>query len=209
MHKRCGTKNPSPLLIRGSFDHQERCPIRPGHTGTDLHALEEADILLFVGDGKAGLHPEDSALFDILRRTSKPLFFAVNKIDGPEQQKFLADFYAFRVQDIYPISSAHGFGIGDLLSDMVKLMPDTIDRETCEEGEVSEIRVSILGRPNVGKSTLVNEFSAPRESLSALYQGQPEMRSIRSLQRDAEKYMLIDTAGIEKKGKGKGKSSKK
>ena len=99
------------------FDHATREQI--------FHALEEADILLFVGDGKTGLHPEDSALFNSLRRTSKPIFFSVNKIDGPEQRGNLIDFYALGVQDIYPISSAHGFGVGDLLSDMVELIPES------------------------------------------------------------------------------------
>ena len=102
-----------------------------------FQALEEADILLFVGDGKMGLHPEDSALFDILRRTSKPLFFSVNKIDSPEQQGHITDFYALGVQDIYPISSAHGFGVGDLFSDIVELIPEPPGLDEGEEDEVS------------------------------------------------------------------------
>lgn len=131
-----------------------------------FQALEEADILLFVGDGKMGLHPEDSALFDILRRTSKPLFFSVNKIDSPEQQGHVADFYALGVQQIYPISSAHGFGVGDLFSDIIALIPKP---PVQEDEEASEIRVSILGRPNVGKSTLANQIlGAPRAIVSSI-----------------------------------------
>ncbi len=201
-------EKPFTIVDTGGFIIRNDALFDQGTREQIFHALEEADILLFVGDGKAGLHPEDSALFDILRRTSKPLFFAVNKIDGPEQQKFLADFYALGVQDIYPISSAHGFGIGDLLSDMVKLMPDTIDRETCEEGEVSEIRVSILGRPNVGKSTLVNRIlGAPRVIVSPI-PGTTRDAVDTLFERDAQKYMLIDTAGIRKKGKTREKLEK-
>lgn len=166
-----------------------------------FHALDDADILLFVGDGKTGLHPEDSALFDILRRTSKPIFFSVNKIDGPEQHGHLVDFYALGVQDIYPISSAHGFGVGDLLSDIVELLPEPSDLQEGEEDEVSEIRVSVLGRPNVGKSTLVNRIlGAPRVIVSPI-PGTTHDAVDTPFERDAQKYLLIDTAGIRKKGK--------
>ena len=166
-----------------------------------FNAIEEADMLLFVGDGKTGLHPEDPALFEIIRRTSKPLFFSVNKIDGPEQQKLLADFYALGVQEIYPISAAHGFGVGELLSEMVKLIPEPIGPQACEESEVSEIRVSILGRPNVGKSTLVNRIlGAPRVIVSPI-PGTTRDAVDTLFERDAQKYLLIDTAGIRKKGK--------
>ena len=173
-----------------------------------FHALEEADMLLFVGDAKAGLHPEDSALFDILRRTSKPLFFSVNKIDGPEQQKLLADFYALGVQDIYPISAAHGFGVGDLLSDMVRLIPESMEPEADEQEEVSEVRISILGRPNVGKSTLVNRIlGAPRVIVSPI-PGTTRDAVDTLFERDAQKYLLIDTAGIRRKGKTREKLEK-
>jgi GTP-binding protein len=175
------------------FDHATREQI--------FHALEDADILLFVGDGKTGLHPEDSALFDALRRTSKPIFFSVNKIDGPEQQGHLVDFYALGVQDIYPISSAHGFGVGDLLSDMVELIPEPTGMQEGEEDEVSEIRISVLGRPNVGKSTLVNRIlGAPRVIVSPI-PGTTRDAVDTPFERDAQKYLLIDTAGIRKKGK--------
>jgi GTP-binding protein len=189
------------LVDTGGFISKSDSVFEQGAREQIFHALEEADILLFVGDGKTGLHPEDSALWDILRRTSKPLFFAVNKIDGPEQQKLLADFYALGAQEIYPISSAHGFGVGELLSEMVKLIPESLDTEASEEAEVSEIRISILGRPNVGKSTLVNRIlGAPRVIVSPI-PGTTRDAVDTPFERDSQKYLLIDTAGIRKKGK--------
>lgn len=171
-------------------------------------ALCEADFLLFVVDGKTGLHPEDPALFDMLRRTSKPVFFAVNKIDGPEQTIRINDFYALGVEKLYPISSAHGFGIGDLLSDMTALIPESEAAGMEEETEPSEIRVSILGRPNVGKSTLVNRIlGVPRVIVSPV-PGTTRDAVDTPFERGGQKYLLIDTAGIRKKGKTREKLEK-
>ena len=171
------------------------------HTREQIfNALREADILLFVGDAKEGLHPEDPVLFDILRRTSKPIFFAVNKIDGVEQKRHSDEFYALGVEKLYPISSAHGHGIGDLLSDIAALIPEADEVEETED-EVSEIRVSILGRPNVGKSTLVNRIlDAPRVIVSPI-PGTTRDPVDTAFERGGKKYLLIDTAGIRKKGK--------
>ncbi len=155
------------LVDTGGFVSTDISVFDKGAREQIFHAIEQADILLFVADGRAGLHPEDASIFDILRRSSKPLFFSVNKIDGPEQQGKLADFYALGVQDLYPVSGAHGFGVGDLLSDIVKLIAEPVEADT--ESEVREIRISILGRPNVGKSTLVNRIlGEPRVIVSPI-----------------------------------------
>jgi GTP-binding protein len=171
-----------------------------------FHAIEQADILLFVADGRAGLHPEDSSIFDLLRRASKPLFVSVNKIDGPEQRGKLVDFYALGVQDIYPVSSAHGFGVGDLLSDIVKLIEEPVKQEG--EDEVPEIRISILGRPNVGKSTLVNRILGEPRVIVSPIAGTTRDAVDTPFTRDNRKYLLIDTAGIRKKGKTREKLEK-
>ncbi len=181
-----------------------------GHTREQIfYALEEADILLFVADAKTGLHPEDPVLFDILRKTSKPVFFAVNKVDGREQKNLMDEFYSLGIEKLYPISSAHGFGIGELLSDILELVPEPFSPEQeAEEEDVSEVRISILGRPNVGKSTLVNKIlGAPRVIVSPI-PGTTRDAVDTPIERAGRKYLLIDTAGIRKKGKTREKLEK-
>lgn len=89
-----------------------------------LLALDEADIILFVADAKTGLHPEDTDLVQLLRRTAKPVFFAVNKIDGPGQERHLAEFYELGLDRLYPTSAAHGHGIAELLSELAAFLPE-------------------------------------------------------------------------------------
>ncbi len=180
------------------------------HTRDQIeYALQEADILLFVADAKTGLHPEDPVLFDMLRRTSKPVFFAVNKIDGAEQKRYLDEFYAMGVEKLYPISSAHGYGLGDLLSDIAELVPESEGfAEAEEEDEVSEIRVSILGRPNVGKSTLVNRILGEPRVIVSPVPGTTRDAVDTAFERGGRKFLLVDTAGIRRKGKTREKLEK-
>jgi len=170
-------------------------------------ALDEADIIVFVADVKTGLHPEDSTLVNLLRRTSKPVFYAVNKVDGPEQKRNTAEFYELGLDHIYPISAAHGLGVGELLTDLADFIPETIE-DTGEDADTGEIRVAIVGRPNVGKSTLVNHLlGAPRVIVS------PSPGTTRDavdtvFEQKGARYVLIDTAGIRRKGKTREKLEK-
>jgi GTPase len=170
-------------------------------------AVAEADIILFVADAKTGLHPEDVSLVNELRKASKPVYYAVNKIDGPEQAKHVAEFYEMGLDRLYPVSAAHGFGIGDLLEDMVGAFPWD-DAQEGEDEEPAEIRVAIVGRPNVGKSTLVNRIlGAPRVIVSPI-PGTTRDAIDTPFERDGQRYVLIDTAGIRRKGKTKEKLEK-
>ncbi len=171
-------------------------------------AISEADVILFVADAKTGLHPEDSMLVDLLRRTSKKVFYAVNKIDGKEQAKHVAEFYELGLDRLYPISASHGFGIGELLTDIVLSLPSEIIEQNDEDDESGEIRISILGRPNVGKSTLVNQLlGSPRVIVSSIPGTTRDAVDV-PFERDGKRYVLIDTAGIRKKGKTKEKLEK-
>jgi GTP-binding protein len=195
------------IVDTGGFVSDDASLFDKGAREQIFHAIEEADVLLFVADGRSGLHPEDASIFDILRRSSKPLFLSVNKIDGPEQQGKLADFYALGVQDIYPVSAAHGFGVGDLLSDMVQLIDEPTQKEE-EELAAREVRISILGRPNVGKSTLVNRILGEPRVIVSPIAGTTRDAVDTAFERDKGKYLLIDTAGIRRKGKTREKLEK-
>lgn len=170
-------------------------------------ALEEADMILFVADAKTGLHPEDSMLVNQLRKTSKPVFYAVNKIDGPEQSKHVAEFYELGLDRIYPISSAHGFGIGELMSDIADQVPEEPESD---EGalEESEIRIAILGRPNVGKSTLVNRILGETRTIVSPIPGTTRDAVDSPFEQGGQRFVLIDTAGIRRKGRTKEKIEK-
>lgn len=164
-----------------------------------LLAMDEADIILFVADAKTGLHPEDSELVNLLRRTAKPVYYAVNKVDGPEQAKNIAEFYELGLDRIYPISAAHGFAIGELMSDLVETIPyPPGESELEEEGE---IRVSIVGRPNVGKSTLVNRILGESRVIVSPVPGTTRDAVDSPFEQQGRKFVLIDTAGIRRKGK--------
>lgn len=175
-------------------------------TREQIHfAVEEADLILFVADGKTGLHPEDKALVDLLRRTSKPVYYAVNKIDGPEQAKNMTEFYELGLDRIHPISAAHGFGIGELMGELLENLPEG---ETEEPEQLNEVRVAVVGRPNVGKSTLTNRIlGAPRVIVDSV-PGTTRDAIDSPFQKDGQCYVLIDTAGIRRKGRTREKLEK-
>jgi len=168
-------------------------------------ALDEADLILFVADGKTGLHPADKVLVDLLRRTSKPVFYAVNKIDGPEHAPNMTDFYELGLDRIYPVSAAHGFGVGEMMSDLLSGVP-ALEQEHEEKPEV--IRVTIVGRPNVGKSTLTNRIlGAPRVIVDSV-PGTTRDAVDSPFEQAGQRYVLIDTAGIRRKGRTREKLEK-
>jgi GTPase len=170
-------------------------------------ALDEADIILFVADAKTGLHPEDSTLVDLVRRTSKPVFYAVNKVDSPEQRRNTAEFYELGLDRIYPISASHGLGVGELLTDLAKSLPETME-DTGEDADTGEIRVAIVGRPNVGKSTLVNHLLGAERVIVSPTPGTTRDAVDTVLEQKGTRYVLIDTAGIRRKGRTREKLEK-
>ena len=165
-----------------------------------LLALDEADIILFVADAKTGLHPEDADFVDLLRRTAKPVVFAVNKVDGPEQERNLTEFYELGLDRIHPTSAAHGYGVGQLLSELMAMVPESGEGFGEDQTE-DEIKVAIIGRPNVGKSTLVNHLLGTQRVIVSPMPGTTRDAVDSVLDHGGQRYVLIDTAGIRRKGR--------
>ncbi len=160
-----------------------------------LVAVEEADLILMMMDGESGLLPSDIDVIDMLRKYSKKTFYAVNKIDGPnKEKKFLYDFYATGI-DLFPLSAFNGYGYNELMGKITDLLPEA-------DEEISEYpRISIVGRPNVGKSTLVNSLLGKKRMIVSNVPGttRDAVDSICSYY--SRNYLIVDTAGIRSKGK--------
>ena len=162
-----------------------------------LAGAEEADAILFVVDGSVGVTEEDETVARLLKRVKKPTFLLVNKLDNPdrEQERFW-EFYSLGVGDPIPISATHGHGTGDLLDDLIAVLPE----ETVDEDDYPEaLGVAIIGRPNAGKSSLFNKIIGRERSIVSDVAGTTRDAIDTIVERDGRRYRLVDTAGIRKK----------
>ncbi len=160
-------------------------------------AMEEADVILFMMDGKEGLTPSDKEIVDLLRRLNKPVFYLVNKIDGPEHEEKAIEFYGLGVAPIHSISAEHGYGVNGLMDEVVKALPRLIEERWGKE----ITRVAVVGRPNVGKSSLINRILGYKRVLVDEVPGTTRDAIDSYLERGGKKYALIDTAGIRRKSR--------
>lgn len=161
-------------------------------------AIAEADALLFLVDGRAGLTPHDEQIAARLRRTGRPVHLVVNKSEGMNRGLVAADFHALGLGDPLPVSAAHGDGIGQLVE--LVLAPFGADAEP-EETEQKTPRIAIVGRPNVGKSTLVNALLGEERVIAFDLPGTTRDAISIPFERNGRRYMLIDTAGLRRRGK--------
>ena len=159
-------------------------------------AIEEADVIIFVVNGREGLTSEDNFVARMLQKSGKPVLLAVNKIDDVAFRDNIYDFYSLGIGEPIPVSSAHGIGVGDLLDEVIRVLPDEED-----EFEEDEIKVSIIGRPNVGKSSLTNAILGEDRVIVSNIEGTTRDAIDTAFEKDGYKYRIIDTAGMRKKGK--------
>jgi GTPase len=161
-----------------------------------LQAIEDADVIILLLDGKNGISPFDEDVIRILRPQSQPVFYAVNKIDGVEQEIGLYDFYSLGIEKLYPISAEHRYGISDFLDDLTDILP-----KTATEDAGGEVRLAVVGKPNVGKSSLINRILGEKRLVVSDKPGTTR-DAIDSICKINEKpYLLIDTAGIRRKAR--------
>ena len=160
-------------------------------------AMDEADVILFIMDGKEGLTPSDKEIADILRKLNKPVFYIVNKIDGPKHEEKALEFYGLGMEPIYSISAEHGYGVNGLMDEVFGALPVLTEGKW----DLNATRVAVLGRPNVGKSSLVNRLLGYRRVLVDEAPGTTRDAIDTLLETDGRRYVLVDTAGIRRKSR--------
>lgn len=154
-------------------------------------AIDEADVILFVVDGKVGMNDDDKLVASILHRSKKPVILAVNKIDDEHLINNIYEFYKLGVGDPIAVSGVHGIGIGDILDKIIKLLPEEHD-SIVEEN----IKFSIIGRPNVGKSSLCNAMLQQDRVIVSPIEGTTRDAIDTKFTRNGKEYVVIDTAGL-------------
>ena len=169
--------------------------------GQAFAATEEAEVIVFLVDGKTGINADDEEVARILRKSGKPVFLAVNKMDAPGRTDELWEFYQLGLGDPWPVSSIHGHGTGDLLDEVVAAL-DALDLPE-DDGEEQDpaINVAIIGRPNAGKSSLTNCMVGANRSIVSDVAGTTRDAIDTTVEHDGTRYTIVDTAGLRRKSK--------
>ncbi|MCO7176763.1 ribosome biogenesis GTPase Der [Sporolactobacillus kofuensis] len=160
-------------------------------------AVDESDVILFIVDGKTGITDADEAVAQLLRRSKKPVVIGVNKLDNFKQREQVYEFYSLGLGDPYGISCAHGLGIGDLLDAVVEKFPSV----GINDDEDGAIRFALIGRPNVGKSSLVNTILGKERVIVSDIAGTTRDAIDTPFTRDGQNFVIVDTAGIRRRGR--------
>lgn len=160
-------------------------------------AIREADVIIFLANGREGVTAADEEVAKLLYRSKKPVVLAVNKIDNPDMMELIYDFYALGFGEPFPVSGSHGRGLGDLLDEVAKHFPKADEKEYDED----VIKFSLIGRPNVGKSSLVNAILGEERVIVSNVEGTTRDAIDSMVTVDGQKYVMIDTAGMRKRGK--------
>lgn len=160
-------------------------------------AIDEADVIIFLVNGRDGITAADEEVAKILYKSKKPVVLAVNKVDNPEMRELIYDFYALGYGEPFPISGTHGLGLGDLLDEAAKHFPKEKDEDYGED----VIKFSLIGRPNVGKSSLVNALLGEDRVIVSDLAGTTRDAIDTKFTKEYQEYVVIDTAGMRKRGK--------
>jgi len=163
-------------------------------------AVEEADFIIFLMDGKEGLLPADIEVSHRLRASGKPVLYALNKVDGERHEGLIPDFYRLGIDTLYPISAQHGQGFSDLMDALGSLLPET-PQESEEKQVIETPRIAIIGRPNVGKSSFVNALMGEDRMIVSPVAGTTRDAVDSVYTYYGKQYVLVDTAGIRSRGK--------
>ncbi|MBE9544709.1 MAG: ribosome biogenesis GTPase Der [Proteobacteria bacterium] len=163
-------------------------------------AIDDADVIMLLLDGKEGISPFDNDILNLLRSIDKPTFYAVNKIDGAEQEIYLSEFYQLGLETLYPLSAEHRYGLTDLLDELANVLSG-LASDPHEDQNEGMIRLAVVGRPNVGKSSLINRILGQNRLLVSDIPGTTRDAIDSVCKLNGKSYLLVDTAGIRRKGK--------
>ncbi len=186
------------LVDTGGLEPDERDGLKGRILQQTLTAVDEADVIVFLLDGRTGPTPLDTAAAELLRQTPKPVFYAVNKLDTGPRESDLYDFYRLGVERLFPLSAEHGLGVADLMQEVVDALPR--DREGDRESP-EPLALAVVGRPNVGKSTLVNRLVGYDRSLVDSRPGTTRDALQADFTWRGTPCRLTDTAGIRRKAR--------
>ena len=207
VHETAGTTRDSKRLVvewsgveflvvdTGGVDVVDPSPITRQIAQQARAAIADADLVLFVVDARAGVTPGDEELAQILRESKQPVLVLANKIDDPSQEALAAEFYRLGFGEPFPVSGLHGTNVGDLLDDVVARLPGSGPPQPGDEA----IRVAILGRPNVGKSSLYNRLVGEDRTIVSEVPGTTRDAIDTVVERDGRTFVLVDTAGLRRK----------
>lgn len=192
------------LVDTGGFEDLGQDPLQKRVRAQVETAISEADRVIFMVDGREGVLPGDEEMARILRRMQKKVFLAANKIDGPEKEHLANDFYQLGYKTVYALSAAHGYGVKALLHDLSQGLSPSQDISESSD----EIRVAVLGKPNVGKSSLINRILKTDRLVVSEFPGTTRDTVDATFSYGGRKYLLIDTAGIRRKSRVREKIDK-
>jgi GTP-binding protein len=186
------------VIDTGGVDVASKDPIARSIVEQARHAVADADLVLFLVDARAGVTTGDEELAEIVRNARKPVLVVANKIDDPAQESLALDFHRLGLGDPVPLSGMHGHGTGDLLDDVVARLEDTAEARPHAPDDAA-VRVAILGRPNVGKSSLFNALVGAERTIVSDVPGTTRDAIDTLIEHDGRSFLLIDTAGLRRK----------
>jgi GTP-binding protein len=195
-------ERPFLVIDTGGFEPVAKEGIMHEMAKQTKQAVAEADMVVFIVDGRQGLTPHDKTITDFLRKSGRPAMLVVNKAEGMKYTSVTADFYELGMGDPYVISAAHGDGVADLVEEALNLaLAQRTPQEEVPEQTGKHIKLAIVGRPNVGKSTLVNTLLGEERVIAFDMPGTTRDSIEIAFEREGRHYTLIDTAGIRRRGK--------
>ncbi len=187
------------LVDTGGFAEGDDDAFAPHIRQQVAQAIVDADAIVLMLDGKGGRSPFDTDLIQTLRAVDKPVFYVVNKIDGEGQEQALSDFYSLGIDTLFPVSAEHGYGVADFMDELTAVFPNADTAAQQVRSDV--IRIAVVGKPNAGKSSLINTILGEARLVVSEVAGTTRDAIDSVVARGEQTYVLVDTAGIRRKGK--------